>query len=126
MKRPPVFLSKRARPIACEAIVESLESNDVRVHIAGVDSHHAHVLGAAPGDHHDPESLRKLGRHLMGIAKSRAARLLSKQGLAAPGGVWTKRSGAFIVRGRGHFFRLERYIADHADEGAFVWTARAP
>ena len=133
MKRAPVRLSEPASALACTTIVETLEQRGARVRVACVDDHHVHVLGTIPISpermavpRKDGDAIKAAARHLMGIAKSRSARLLSQASLAPAGPVWTRRTWVTKVRGRDHFFAVERYLLDHASRGAFVWTPSQP
>lgn len=76
-----------------------------------------------PQPRKDNDELKSIARHLMGIAKSRSARILSQHGLTPTRGIWGKRGRPTRVRDRAHFNRIERYILDHAEQGAFIWRA---
>ena len=134
---PPVRLSTEARPVACEELVSSLIDQGIEVIACAVDDHHFHILARfllpqkptgsnpwASGTHNQP--IYAYIRHLVGLAKSRAARALSSRSLASPGGVWAKRFKITPIADRAHQLTAFRYIADHAPRGATVWTSKDP
>lgn len=136
MKRPPVRLSRPARALACTTIVEALQFHGAIVRAACLDDHHFHVLAALPmptgsspwasslhpPKRKDADQLKTAARHLMGIAKARGARALTDSGLVPRGRVWTRRTRITRVRDRDHLLAIQRYILDHAHQGAFVLT----
>ena len=112
-RAPTVFLDRRQRRIALEALVEKLGALGVEVIATSVDAVHYHVLGRfADGQ----------VRRAMGQAKGCASRVLGLQGLA--GAVWAKRSRALPIEDRRHQINVFHYIAGHAGKGACAWTFR--
>lgn len=129
----PVFLSSEARNTACQELVASLEHQQVEVIACAVDDHHFHILARfvlpekpscskpwAAGTHNQP--IYACIRHIVGLAKSRAARAISSQGLAPAGGVWGKRFKITPITDRAHQLNVFSYITEHGDRGASLWT----
>ncbi len=139
MRRPPVRLPPEARRIACDEIVASLAHQGIEVVCACVDDHHFHVLARFRlpeiSNNEKPTGLNPWAsprrtrnspihahiRHIVGFAKSRAARALSEAGLVHEGGVWGKRFKITPVTSRAHQVNIARYILDHGPRGAAVW-----
>lgn len=132
-------------------MVDSLRRHDVEVIALCVYSHHFHILArfripedtdavrgnanathgrpgaksssAAPWDtRKDAKRTIAIARHYVGIAKKDSARVLSDEKLVDSGGVWAVRVRCLPVRDRSHQLNVYRYIEDHANRGAAVWT----
>ncbi len=128
----PVRLSPAARARACAVMVESLRIDCAEPIACAIDDHHYHIiarfrlptgavrLARMPRTRHQP--IYALIREIVGRAKSRAARALSREGLAAEGGVWAKRCKITPIADRSHQVTAFRYIAAHARRGASAWT----
>lgn len=134
MKRPAVHLSQEARALACQAMVDSLLRHRVELISLCVDDHHYHLLArfGKPTDsdpwasvvaqRRDGKALIAVARHCVGIAKKDSATALSDAGLAARGGVWAKRCRVPPIGDRAHQLNVYRYIVNHAERAAAVWT----
>jgi hypothetical protein len=133
----PVRLSPEARRVACDELVACLTHQHIEVIACAVDDHHFHILARfllpekptgsnpwASGTRNQP--LYAYIRHVVGLAKSRAARAISSLALTSEGGVWGKRFKITPIADRAHQLNTYAYIADHASCGASVWTFRAP
>lgn len=124
--RTKVLLAPPARAVAARVMGEALLWHEVELIDLCVDRVHFHVLARfAPVDGRPLRagvSADRSWRHLVGIAKKRAARALSDLGLVPVGGVWGKRSGARPLRDRAHQVAVARYIPEHARKGAVVWS----
>jgi hypothetical protein len=131
MTRPGVRLTWNARVQACRVMVEALRF------------HHAEVVDFCVGEIHyhglvrfypiDTETWRiirleeraqeRAPTHLMGIAKKEAARALSREGLADPGGVFARGCGRRFIANKRHFNHVGmKYIPDHVKQGAAVYS----
>jgi len=130
LARPPVHLSERARTLACQTMVRVLQDKACEVIALSVDDHHFHILLRFPS-HSRVAPRSQTGRHgaslalaryCVGIAKKSSARALSEASLVPPGGVWTTRFRCLPIADRAHQVNVARYIADHRQRGAAVWT----
>jgi len=133
----PVRLSPDARCVARDALVASLIHQHVEVIACAVDDHHFHILarfvlppkptGSSPwASSTRNQPLYAFIRHIVGLAKSRAARALSSRSLASPGGVWAKRFKITPISDREHQLATFAYIKSHAPRGAALWTLQDP
>ena len=129
MKRPGVTLEWDARVVACRKMVEALRYHEVQGLDLCVGARHWHALARFfPLDRESwfiiemERDTNRDPRHLMGIAKKESARELSRQGLAAPGGVWAGGCGRRYIRNEWHFETVRKYIPDHAKQGAAVYS----
>lgn len=121
MKRSRVILNPTQRGIACLAMGDSLLQDNVELIDLCVGARHWHVLARF----HPLGSILtkdRIARVLMGRAKARSSRALSKEGLVAAGGVWAARCRVLPIRDRAHQLNVVRYIRDHARKGAAVWS----
>lgn len=128
----PVFLSRQARAIACAELVASLQYQSVEPIACCVDGHHYHILARMVMPevrehvpawlvHTRHQPIYAFIRHVVGLAKSRAARAISGAGHAPEGGVWAKRFKITPIRDRAHQLQVVRYIQAHANRGAAAW-----
>ena len=129
MKRPGVTLEWAARVVACEVMVRALRFHEVQVADFCVGARHWHALARfVPLDRESwfiiemEDDTDRDPRRLMGIAKKESARELSRQKLAAPGGVWAGGCGRRFIRDERHFETVRKYIPDHAKQGAAVYS----
>ena len=113
LKHAPVQLSQAQRRAAGEALVEMLSRLGVEVIAISVDAVHYHILG---------RFLDGQVRRRVGLAKKHASHVLREHGLV--GAVWAKRSRPLPITNRAHQLNACRYIADHAEYGAWMWTFR--
>ncbi|MCP4247791.1 MAG: hypothetical protein GY778_12150 [bacterium] len=134
LRRPPVRLTEKARQVAGEVMVRTLQFHKVELVALCVDDHHFHLLARFPKPRDcNPWALRKDGktgiaiaRHYVGIAKKESARALSKAKLVPKGGVWSVRFRCLPIQDRAHQINVVRYIEGHTRHGAAVWTILSP
>jgi hypothetical protein len=121
MKRARVVLTVPLRELACRLMGQSLLADHVELVDLCVGAKHWHVLArflplqAARDPKREP-------RILMGKAKGRSAREMSRAGAVELGGVWAVRCKCLPVRDRAHQVNVAHYIREHADQGAAVWS----
>lgn len=133
LKREAVALKPRAREAAVRAIVHALvtvhELDVLSLCVGGV---HLHLLVRLPASLRQKPTPSKRGlrgssvddpaRHYLGIAKKESAKILAGERFVEPGGVWAKRGKVVPIANRAHQLCTFRYILDHVDEGAAVWS----
>lgn len=133
LKREPVFLTPPARRACVEAMICTwVEIHQIEVLALSVSATHMHVLarfGQAPQNTVQKPTPTRGGRrerdparYFMALAKERSSKALAAKGLAPPGGVWAKRGKIVPISDRSHQLNAYRYILDHQDEGAAVWS----
>ena len=124
MKRERVILSSAARELACRVFAEALLFHNVELIDLCVGAKHWHVLARFKSldPNARPKEKDRSPRHLVGIAKKRSARALSKSGLISEGGVWAVRCRPLPIRDRAHQVNVATYIRKHAKKGAVVWS----
>lgn len=111
MKRPGVKLDWESRVLACRVMVKALRFHHVEVANFCVGAIHWHGLCRIyPIDSETWRTIRlenrsqnRDPRHLMGIAKKRAARALSEAGLVPEGGVFARGCGRRWIKNQWHF-----------------------
>ncbi|MGB7158442.1 MAG: hypothetical protein WBD40_10285 [Tepidisphaeraceae bacterium] len=125
MKRKKVELTPKQRRIACDAMVASLKKDGAECLALCVGKKHWHALvRTMPLRQHRTESfLFRDARRVMGRAKGRSARALSKCGELPQGGVWAVRCRPIPIKERAHQVNVCGYIPDHAKKGAAVYCA---
>jgi hypothetical protein len=125
MKRKKVELTPKQRRIACDAMVASLKKDSAECLALCVGKRHWHALvRTIPLSQHRTESfLFRDARRVMGRAKGRSARALSKCGELPEGGVWAVRCRPIPIKERAHQVNVCGYIPDHAKKGAAVYCA---
>jgi len=119
MKRARVVLTPEQRELACRAFVEALIERAVEVIAFCVAANHWHGLLRF----RDPLKHRGQNRdaaRLIGQAKGKCARMMSKAGIAPEGGIWGKKCRVRPVKNRSHQLNIARYIPDHRKKGAAV------
>jgi len=137
LNREPVILSPDARRVCVDAMVYAwVEVHGVEVLVVSVSAMHMHVLERLGRVPPKPISAQKPApsrgglrerdpaRYYMAIAKERSAKALSAAELVTPGGVWAKRGKIVPIKDRSHQLNVYRYILEHQDEGAVVWSYR--
>jgi hypothetical protein len=131
MKREGMELDWESRVLACRVMVEALRFHHAEVIDVCVGKIHWHALVQFyPMDNANWARIRaenrsrnRDARHLIGIAKKRAARALSEAGLVAEGGVFAKGCGRRLVKNEWHFKHVGlKYIPDHVKQGAAVYS----
>ena len=119
-----IMLTKTQREFACRALGEALVFRDVELVDLCIGAKHFHILARFrplnPAIR--PKDPNRTPRHLVGLAKKRSAREMSKAGLIDEGGVWALRSRALPIKDRAHRVNVARYIRAHARKGAAVWS----
>jgi hypothetical protein len=119
MKRQRVQLTPEQREVACREFVSALRERDVEVGEFCVGAKHWHGMLRF----RDPIKHRGQNRDamtLIGQAKGKTAREMSRVKVVAPGGVWAARSRVRPIKNQYHFANVSRYIPDHAKKGAAV------
>jgi hypothetical protein len=110
------------RRIACDEMAAVLAALGVQVIVLCVGAKHWHLLARfGTGTRH--QWAERSARRLIGKAKGRSARALSRAGLIQLGGVWAVRCRCKPVHDRAHQVQVARYILKHAHKGAAVWSS---
>jgi hypothetical protein len=134
MKRKPVVLTHDQRLLICHWMAQYLTHAQVTWADYCIGATHFHLLARIP-----PEvSLSCAGltaanqlsdgrppwpRHLLGRLKAHTSFLMRQEGHhTAPGGLWGVRSKIIPIKDRNHQIQVVRYIRNHRDEGAVVWS----
>jgi len=94
-------------------MIERLLEMNVELLALCVDAIHYHILARFPAAR---------VRWWVGRAKKNASFLLRTHEL--PGTVWARKCRVLPITSRSHQQNVFRYIAKHADKGAWVWTFR--
>jgi hypothetical protein len=122
MKRQRVVLTPEQREFACREFVKSLLERDVEVGEFCVGAKHWH----GKLRFRDPEKHRGQNRDanlLIGQAKGKSAREMSRAGLIGPGRVWAARCRVRPIKNAGHYANVSKYIPDHAKKGAAIYVS---
>lgn len=119
-----IVLTPGQREFLCRAMAESLLYREVELIDLCIGAKHWHVLARFKSLdwRARPKEKNRDPRHLMGLAKKRSARALSKAGLIDEGGVWAVRCRPLPIRDRSHQLNVAKYIPDHKKKGAAVWS----
>jgi hypothetical protein len=136
MPRGAVHLAPDARRCASAELVASLTHQGIEVIVCAVDDHHFHILarfvlpppkptGSNPWASTRNQPIYTHIRHVVGLAKSRAARALSSQGLVPEGGVFGERFKITPIADRAHQINVFRSIREHDERGASVCSRRS-
>ena len=131
MKQDAVVLTPEARTAAAKAMHNKLGEYGTEVARLCVGGCHFHVLMRIQSprmamrglceDNALTDGRNPLPRHVIGVAKKHASHTLRERGLKAKGTLWAKRPHVIMVESQKHFDWLrERYIPDHASDGAVV------
>ena len=125
MSRRKVELTPKQRNIALDAIVASLGRDGAECITFCVGKKHWHglVRTVPTSDHRIESFLFRHVRSVMGRAKGRSARVLSKLGELPEGGAWAVRCRPIPIKHEQHFLNVSGYIPDHAKKGAAVYCA---
>ena len=113
MKRQRVKLTPEQRMVACGEFVKALLERDVEVATFCVGAKHWHGLLRF----RDPERHRGQNRdahRLIGQAKGKVSREMSRAGIVAQGGVWAARCRVRPIKNQYHYANVAKYIPDHA------------
>ncbi|MGQ0635361.1 MAG: hypothetical protein ACT4QC_12175 [Planctomycetaceae bacterium] len=112
LKQPAVILPPPWRQIIGAAVRDRLQDLGGFVLCLAQGGQHLHLLAKLPaGDD---------SRNLMGLAKKHSAFEAKARGWK--GKLWGKRGKEVRVRNRAHQLNVYRYILEHAQEGAWVWS----
>ena len=119
MRRKRVVLTPEQREFACRAMVDALIERDVEVITFCVGAKHWHGLlrFRVPGKHHGQH---RDANRLIGQAKGKSAREMSRAGIAPTGGIWAAKCKVKPVKDREHQLNIAKYIPDHKKKGAAV------
>ena len=125
MKRDAVSLNLQEQQIVLDCFEDSLLMNEIPIAVMSVSATHAHILARFVRGRTtlSGKPIADPPRHYFGIARKRAARQLSDEGLISPGGVWSKSTTIVPIADERHFNNVLGYITRHEEEGAVIWTA---
>ncbi len=154
MKRQPIVLPAEIRATVMKTLRDALQHYGVTVAIIAVAGKHAHVLAQfgenipATGvaglcdAHQRNDGLDARPRYLVGKSLSFTShtvkryvtdlivpgdgspRALCYRGICQAGGLWAASPDFNAIVDQEHFANALSYIADHATQGAAVWTRR--
>jgi REP element-mobilizing transposase RayT len=119
MRRQRVVLTPEQREFAVRAFVDALLERAVEVIAFCVGAKHCHGLLRF----RDPVKHRGQNRdanRLIGQAKGKSAREMSRAGIAPQGGIWAVKCRVRPVKDRNHQLNIAKYIPAHARKGAAV------
>ncbi len=116
LHKDAVRLDRSQRVTAGKCLRDSLDKQGLHVRAIAVVANHAHLLVSAAADE---AALRKV----VGNAKRKSSHRLRAE---IPGSLWQRKIGVDPVRDESHLSNVERYIIDHARQGAWVWRAGDP
>jgi hypothetical protein len=111
LKQAPVIIPVQFRAVVGMAILNRLEELGTLVVCLSVSGQHCHVFAKLPFGR---------ARDWMGKAKCDAWFKLRDLGWKTK--LWGKRGKTIPIRDRRHQLNVYRYIMDHREEGAWVWT----
>lgn len=119
MRREWVVLTPMQRQFACDALAAALHEQEVEIIAFCVGAKHWHGLLRF----RDPEKhcgQDRDARVLIGFAKGKTARAMSRAVIIEPGGVWGKKCRVRPVRNRAHHLNIVKYILVHEKKGAAI------
>jgi len=121
MKRRRVVLTPEQREVACREFVKALIEREVEVGPFCVGSRHWHgMLRFRDTERHRGQN--RDANRLIGQAKGKSAREMSRAGVIATGGVWAAKCRVRPVKDDQHHANVSKYIPDHAKKGAAVYV----
>lgn len=122
MKRQRVVLTREQREAACRHFVDALREREVEVATFCVGAKHWHGMlrFRHPLKHGGQD---RDANRLIGQAKGKSAREMSRAGIVAPGGVWAAKCRVRPIANQNHYANVARYIPDHAKKGGAVYIA---
>jgi len=112
--RAAIRLPRDLWPTIGQAIITKATSQNHRLLVLSVDVHHAHLLVELPTD-------RRSVKRIVGSWKQRASHAVRNR---LPGEIWSKSCDPIRVRDREHQQRVYRYVLEHVEQGAWVWSYR--
>ena len=115
MSQQPVRLERHELRIAGEALVAMLLHQGVEVLVLSIDEFHFHGLARFADN---------VVRPRVGRTKKHATFMLQNAGREER--VWQTSNYPKAIRNRRHQLEVFRYIRDHEQEGAHVWTFHDP
>ncbi|MEO6435033.1 MAG: hypothetical protein ABIP55_04635, partial [Tepidisphaeraceae bacterium] len=121
MKRQRVVLTPEQRKVACREFVKALIEREVEVATFCVGAKHWHGILRF----RDPEKHRGQNRDanlLIGQAKGKSAREMSRSGVITQGGVWAAKCRVRPIHDATHFANVSTYIPNHAKKGAAIFV----
>ena len=124
MKRQRVVLTPEQRAVACREFVCALIKREVEVTAICVGAKHWHGMLRF----RDPVKHRGQNRdaqRLIGQAKGKCSREMSRANVVTPGGVWAARCRVRPIKNEHHYKNVSRYIPDHAKKGAAIYLHAA-
>ena len=125
MKRNRVVLTPEQRAVACREFVKALLEREVEVRCFCVGAKHWHgVLRFRDLVRHRGQN--RDAQRLIGQAKGRCSREMSRAGMVAQGGVWAARARVRPIKDEYHFRNVSKYIPDHVKKGAAIYVHPAP
>jgi len=107
-------IARELRPLVGERIVQRLEKLEHELLVIAVGGQHVHLLARLPTEFGAVD--HEVGRCKQSVSVSLSGKLPKK--------LWARGCGVKPIRDRDHQRRAYRYIRDHVDEGAWVWTFR--
>ncbi|HUQ71785.1 MAG TPA: hypothetical protein VM165_19805 [Planctomycetaceae bacterium] len=111
LTQPPTIIPAALRPVIGGAVRERFEQKTGRVLSISCGGQHVHVQVQLPdGD----------ARHTAGLAKRHATFVAHANGFE--GKLWALRPKIVRIKSRTHHGNVYRYILDHVNEGAWVWS----
>jgi hypothetical protein len=122
MKRQRVVLTPEQREFACREFVHALKERDVEVgeFCVGAKHWHGRLRFRDPVQHRGQNRDATL---LIGQAKGKCAREMSRAGVIAAGGVWAARCRVRPIKNGYQNANVSKYIPDHAKKGAAVYVS---
>jgi hypothetical protein len=120
MKRERVVLTFDQREFACREFVKALIEREVEVSTFCVGAKHWHGLLRF----RDPIKHRGKNRDantLIGQAKGKSAREMSRAGVAPSGGIWAAKGRNRPIHDDQHYANVSTYIPDHVKKGAAIY-----
>ena len=109
----PVHLNQAQRQIAGQGLVEMLVRDGTKLLAVSMGAIHYHILGRFS----DKQVLQRVGQ-----AKRHAYYLLRARWQMKK--VWQRLSNVTPIADRPHQVRVFRYVREHKEQGAWVWTFR--
>ena len=110
--RSAVKLPESLWQVIGEAVLTKCDEQDHRVLAITVDAMHVHLLVELPTDH-------KLVKQIVGTWKQKASHAVRDE---LPGSIWSKSCDPIKIQDQAHHRRVYRYILDHSEQGAWVWS----
>jgi hypothetical protein len=120
MKRGRVVLTPEQFELACREFVKALIEREVEVKTFCVGAKHWHGM-LRFRDLVKHRGQNRDANHLIGQAKGKSAREMSRAGVVAMGGVWAAKCRVRPIKDAQHHANVSKYIPDHAKRGAAVY-----